>query len=249
MKIHLATVIPAGIIVVLQFFPIIRYKAIMVHRLNGWVVTLLLLVSNASALMIADRSFGGLLDTQVVVGLLAISTTVSAVLGVINIKRKQIDQHRKWMIRCWVYAGSIITLRFIQISAATIISQQGGFFISMDCQQIDGMGGNSTYYPSCAAEGGSGYTAVEANIDTQVGVEEAAASLQMTFGQSGLLALLIHAVLVEIYFHLTPMESERLRTVSYEKQLEKGHKHPGSSGITSDRLGDAPWWTPAVASK
>lgn len=59
MTIHLATVMPAGILVVFQFVPIVRYKAIMVHRLNGWLVTLLLLVANAGAFMIADKSFGG----------------------------------------------------------------------------------------------------------------------------------------------------------------------------------------------
>lgn len=245
MKIHLSTIIPAGILVVLQFFPIIRYKALIVHRLNGWTVTLLLLVSNAGALMIANRSFGGLYDTHVFVGLLAVVTTISATLGVINIKLKQIDQHRKWMIRCWVYCGSIITLRFVQISAATIVSRIGGFFIPMKCDSIDFMGGNATYYPDCAVGGDLAYTAVEADFNTELGVEEVAASLDLVFGQAGIIALAIHAVLVEIYFHLTPAESERLRKVSYERQLERGHKHPGSSGLTSDRLGDAPWWQPA----
>lgn len=199
--------------------------------------------------MIAERSFGGLFDTRVFVGLLAIATTVSATLGIVNIKRKQIEQHRKWMIRCWVYCGSIITLRFVQISGVMIVSQIGGFFIQMNCRSIDFMGGNATYYPNCAAGGDAAWTTVEANFNTETGVEEVAAAFEMVFGQAGMIALLIHAVLVEIYFHLTPAETERLRNVSYERQLERGHKHPGSSGFTSDRLGDAPWWTPGVVNK
>lgn len=102
MQIHLGTILPAGILVFFQFFPLLRYKALIVHRINGYVITTLLFISNAGALMIADRSFGGLYDTQVFVGILAIFTTVSAIMGVVNIRLKQIDQHRKWMIRCWV---------------------------------------------------------------------------------------------------------------------------------------------------
>ena len=39
--------------------------------------------------------------------------------------------------------------------------------------------------------------------------------------------------------HLTPRESERLRQVSYERQIEAGMSHPGSAGLTAERLGDA----------
>lgn len=41
---------------------------------------------------------------------------------------------------------------------------------------------------------------------------------------------------------LTPRESERLRQVSYEKQLEKGYKNPGSAGLVVERFGDAEPW-------
>lgn len=42
--------------------------------------------------------------------------------------------------------------------------------------------------------------------------------------------------------HLTPREAERLRKVSYSRQLEAGMNHPGSAGLTADRLGDAEKW-------
>ena len=42
--------------------------------------------------------------------------------------------------------------------------------------------------------------------------------------------------------HLTPREHERLRQVSYEKQVERGLSHAGSSGLTSDRFGDSEPW-------
>jgi hypothetical protein len=40
----------------------------------------------------------------------------------------------------------------------------------------------------------------------------------------------------------TPRETQRLRQVSYEKQLEAGMKNPGSAGLTVERFGDADPW-------
>lgn len=100
-----------------------------------------------------------------------------------------------------------------------------------------------TGYPQCTTGGVE--TAVEANIKTPKGSEEVTAALSLFFGQAGLIAFTIHTVLVEVYFHLTPAESERLRHVAYERQLEQGYKKPGSGGLTSDRLGDAPRWRPS----
>jgi hypothetical protein len=76
------------------------------------------------------------------------------------------------------------------------------------------------------------------------------AAINMTFGMAGWVALAIHAFGVEVYvrparttllnilltvfqLHLTPEESKRLRQVSYERQLEAGHKNPGNSGLVS----------------
>ena len=60
------------------------------------------------------------------------------------------------------------------------------------------------------------------------------------------LGVFLHTIGAEIYLNLTPAESERLRMVSYERQLEAGYKHPGSAGLTVDRWGDAPAWKPAA---
>ena len=58
--------------------------------------------------------------------------------------------------------------------------------------------------------------------------------------------MLLHIVGVEIYLRLTPAESERLRIVSYEKQLAAKMNHPGSAGLTVDRFGDAEAWHPPL---
>ena len=47
-----------------------------------------------------------------------------------------------------------------------------------------------------------------------------------------------------LQLRLTPAESERLRVVSYERQLERGFKNPGSAGLVAERLGDANPYVP-----
>ena len=78
--------------------------------------------------------------------------------------------------------------------------------------------------------------------------EQIGASLRISFGIALWLALILHLVGVEIYLALTLRESNRLRQVSYKRQLEKGFSNPGSAGLTADRFGDAEPWRPEVAS-
>lgn len=73
------------------------------HRISGYLIMLLVLISNVSALVIARRTFGGTLDIQGGIGTLVLMTTVGIGLAYYNIKKLQIDQHRAWMIRSFVY--------------------------------------------------------------------------------------------------------------------------------------------------
>ena len=74
--------------------------------------------------------------------------------------------------------------------------------------------------------------------------ENIQAALGLSSSTAVWVALWLHLVGVEIYLGITPAEGERLRNVSYERQLEAGFKYPGSAGLTSDRWGDAPVWQP-----
>ncbi len=44
---HLFCILPASLLVVLQFIPVMRYKAIILHRVNGHIVVLLALIGIA----------------------------------------------------------------------------------------------------------------------------------------------------------------------------------------------------------
>jgi hypothetical protein len=127
MKLHLFCIIPASLLVVLQFIPAIRYQVILFHRLHGYVVVLLSLISNAGTIIIARHTFGGDFATQTWTGAMVILTTVGYVLAWLNIKLLQIDQHRAWMMRTWSWFATIITIRIIMIISAQIMTVQGNW--------------------------------------------------------------------------------------------------------------------------
>jgi hypothetical protein len=105
MMLHLYTILPAAFLVVFQFTPVIRYKAMIFHRLNGYAVIILSLLANAGALIVLPHAFGGDMTTRVWGGVTVISTTGSLAFAYFNIKVLQIDQHRAWMMRAWAYVS------------------------------------------------------------------------------------------------------------------------------------------------
>ncbi|KAH6721658.1 hypothetical protein BKA61DRAFT_538299 [Leptodontidium sp. MPI-SDFR-AT-0119] len=251
---HLVTIIPAGFLAVFQFIPVIRHKLLLIHRLNGYTILLLSLLGNVGALMIARRAFGGGLDIQAAVGLLAIITTLSLGIAYYNIKRLQIDQHRAWMLRSWFYFGVIITTRIIMIITALIISTQKNYYATRPCGELAYIQtGNSDLenqppsfaqrYPQCINASENTPVPINASM-TDGDAENVGVALGMSFGMAIWLALFLHAVGVEVYLNLTPREGERLRMVSYERQLERGFANPGSAGLVVERWGDAREWVP-----
>ncbi|KAK5174514.1 uncharacterized protein LTR77_001594 [Saxophila tyrrhenica] len=244
---HLATVIPAGLLMVWQFLPIIRRKFLIFHRINGYVVTILLLLGVASAFMLARRSFGGAPATQAGIGFLGIIVPISLGMAIYNIKRLQIEQHRAWMLRTMFYCGTIITLRLIMIIAAQILPFASNYYSVMPCDAIATLTSPGQFrksYPQCFVEDGTADGWIPVVADFSQDAVTVGAALQLGFSMGIWVAIAMHAIGVEIYLNLTSAETERLRMVSYEKQLEAGFKHPGSAGLTADRWGDVPAWEP-----
>jgi uncharacterized membrane protein len=256
---HIATILPAVFLVCFQFVPVIRYKAILFHRMNGYVIIILLLLANASAFMMMRHAVGGETQTQTWIGVLGVMTTVGIFLAWINIKRLQIDQHRAWMLRTWAWAGSIISLRLVMLAANKVVTNWYTYWIAIRCSEIfymytyyagvpDSHNPTSLLYPQCTGPNSAAYVAIPTTPSNpaRAGPENSAALFRSTFGLSGWIALVIHAILVELYLGLTPAESARLRQVSYERQLKAGFRHPEKGALTAARLGDAPpeWNSP-----
>jgi uncharacterized membrane protein len=102
-QMHLAAILPAAFLTCFQFVPVIRHKVILFHRLNGYIILLLSLVSTAGALMLVRNALGGQVEMHLLIVLVSTSFVVSLAFAYYNIKRLQIEQHRAWMLRAWFY--------------------------------------------------------------------------------------------------------------------------------------------------
>ncbi|RGP62308.1 hypothetical protein FSPOR_9353 [Fusarium sporotrichioides] len=247
---HLAGILPAAVLVVFQFIPAIRHRALLVHRISGYVILLLSVVGIIGVFMITRHAFGGTLEMQTVTSVASIMFTVCIVLAYINIKRLQLEQHRAWMLRGWIVAGHIITMRAISAIMAQITSQTSPYSTVTPCAVLDSMFHHNkpaveALYPGCVGFY-TGETPDQRVITEGIPGERPdaiAARLNSAFGASAWLALLVHVIAAEVYLRLTPAEAERLRKVSYRRQMEAGISDPGNSGLTVQRLGDAEPWT------
>lgn len=158
---HLATVLPAGIILILQFVPAIRQKLILFHRINGYIVILLLLASNVSVCVVLPHKQGGgsRIATQTSEVFLTIITTIGIVMAWINIRRKQIDQHRKWMLRTVFYYGTAVTSRVVTLITSQLISRGDNYDGVWSCDELDflytdlGEPFPEAEYPQCFSNG------------------------------------------------------------------------------------------------
>ncbi|KAI1505047.1 hypothetical protein F5X99DRAFT_301863 [Biscogniauxia marginata] len=252
---HLGCMLPAGLLMLVQFIPVVRHKAITLHRINGYLVILLSILGTVGAIMIARNAVGGGLDVQTSVGLLAIMFIGALAMAIFNIKRLQIEQHRAWMLRAWFYACVIVTFRFSLYFGALAVSSIGGYYLAQPCDKINftlgGREATMAAYPGCesffSGENPSQHVVVTANYNSKDPMQ-VAASFNTVFGMSAWICIALHAVGIEVYLRLTPAEHERLRNVSYQRQLEAGMRNPGRAGLTVDRVGDSEKWKPKSTS-
>jgi hypothetical protein len=135
------------------------------------------------------------------------------------------------------------------ILAALVTSTIGSYNVMMTCGELGSMHGLSYLvetYPDCVVNSTilrDDLKPVHASMFGGVR-EEIGASLRLNFGMAIWLAFFMHGVGVEVYLALTPREAQRLRMVSYERQLESGMNNPGSAGFVIERVGDADEWKP-----
>lgn len=109
MMLHLYGVIPACILLFFQFIPVIRQKLVLFHRINGYIVILLMAVAVVGGLMSASGSFGGDPTFQTAVGVQGVLVVTALVMAMVNIKKLQIEQHRAWMLRTWAWVSRDVT--------------------------------------------------------------------------------------------------------------------------------------------
>lgn len=106
MMLHLYSIIPACLLLFLQFIPVIRQRLVLFHRINGYIVLLLMTVAVVGGFMSASGSFGGDPTFQAAVGVHGTLVVTGLVMAMASIKRLQIEQHRAWMLRAWAWVRS-----------------------------------------------------------------------------------------------------------------------------------------------
>lgn len=259
---HLSCYLPAGILAAFQFVPGIRHRFIWYHRIMGYILIVLAVLGNIGAAMLSDTAMGGEQAFQVTVGLVVVGTGFTFAFAIYNIRKAQLDGHRAWMIRTWAYIGYIITIRLVQMTAASIVTQWPVIsrHIAINCGELryiyfwdlplgEGIRTQEAWddfvrrYPSCEDDSliHENYAAVRGEVNPN-DVGEINAAFMTVFAGSSVLALVINAVIAEIYLWFTPAEAERLRRISYQRQLARGYKNPGSAGLVG--FGDVNKWTP-----
>jgi hypothetical protein len=190
MIMHLATCLPAGLLMVLQFVPRIRQKYTLFHRMNGYLVMLLLMITNVGgSIVLRHNDSGRRMGAQTAEGFLVIITTISMGLAYWNIKRFQIDQHRAWMLRAMVYFGSIISSRIFCSVGVVVVGHIGKYYQVWTCEEIDfvykqfGVNGIlPRKYPQCLIPNGTmdGRVVVKAE-DSITALESIGANSDMNF--------------------------------------------------------------------
>ncbi|KAH8177843.1 putative membrane protein (DUF2306) domain-containing protein [Sarocladium implicatum] len=214
---HIGTVLPALILAVFQFLPALRRWSSTLHRVNGYIILLLVCVGGISGIVVARDAFGGTLEMQTVMVLSALMIVGSLGLAMWYIKRQQVEKHRAWMLRAWAIAGHVITMRIltrIMIPLAAITDQAR--HVVRSCAAVDHMfKGNATavrtLYPPCqafyAGSASDQHVLIRANISS-TRPDHIAASAGVVCASSAWLALLLHCIAVEVYLAWPSMTAD-----------------------------------------
>jgi uncharacterized membrane protein len=90
------------------------------HRFLGRVqVVILLLFVLPSSVVMSGHAFGGW-PAGLSFFLLSVATASCALVGVVHAHRGRYDQHRRWMLRCYVLICSAVALRLISGTAGLV---------------------------------------------------------------------------------------------------------------------------------
>jgi len=191
-----------------------------VHHFIGYVVMFLVFLGDIGAVVVGRRSMGGDLSMQAAIYFLAIATVGAMYLAWHNIKRQQIDQHRKWMLRAMFWMGIIITMRIIQFFTILATAHVGGYATVSNlgplssissrvnrfsdpklwtCDEVMFVLGNTTAYtdefPACRL-GTETFVGVPADLKSDLHIGSA---VRLSFAMSTWAAIAIHTFGIELY--------------------------------------------------
>ncbi|KAF5357476.1 hypothetical protein D9758_012507 [Tetrapyrgos nigripes] len=214
---HIYTTIIGGLIVSLQFLPVIRRQYILVHRLNGYLSLLLLIPGNIAGAIVARRSFGGEINQQVAYYLLGIMITFALLMGFANVK-KETRSHRRWMLRGVVYFAVPILPRPMILISRAILTKIGSYWSVWRCDEVlyvlQSTESLSQLFPQCVANSTdptNSPLSVAVHASDHEGDLGKSSGDRIVHGMCLWISMLISVVGVEIYIRKT-------ETANYNRQ-------------------------------
>ncbi|KAK6858892.1 hypothetical protein PG995_004745 [Apiospora arundinis] len=243
MILHLAGIVPGGILAVVQFVPVVRNKALLVHQVNGYLVIVLALMGIAGGFIITRPTMGGgQVDTQTATGFLGTASLFANLMAYFSIKRLRIDLHRAWMIRAWVWAGSILTIRLIFVLTFLILPMTGTYYLSQPCDKLAWLFNDEhktlAEYAECEAWFSKQNLEQRAHVRAEwlnaKNLAERMTAMNISYGVASWIGLTIHIMAVEVYLNLTSAEAQRLRKISIKRRIEAGMQTAPTNGQLND---------------
>ncbi|KAI4253168.1 MAG: hypothetical protein LQ352_003852 [Teloschistes flavicans] len=213
-RIHLFTTIPAGLMMLLQFVPKLRARALDLHRINGYTVIALMSIGNVTALLVMRRSFGGDIAVQSAVVTLAVASQIAMYQAWRNAKMHRIGQHRMWAMRAMIWMACIVSTRVVMPIAVMSLSAMDNYFFVKSCHELDfiqrqgktifsdgSMRPVAELYPECGSDTSTEekWVAVKGKFDLSR-PDQVGAALNLTFGMGLWLCFCLHAAALEVYF-------------------------------------------------
>jgi len=229
--IHIYLSIISGIFAVFQFIPAIRRRAMILHRINGYLTLTLLIPSTVAGAIVARRAFGGELNVQSAFYVVSLLIVSAASMGIANVK--QTRKHRKWMLRTVAYASVTITARLTSIASRHILSRIGSYYAIWRCEEISFVLNDAVtlqnLYPQCTEASMNTdrmRVAILVDLRNNLGF---GSSVRATWGMSLWIAIVIHIIGVEIYIRQS--ESSNTHRRGFELQRsgddDTGMRTPG----------------------
>ena len=93
-----------------QFSKKLRNRNLVMHRTLGKIYLTAVALSGIAGLYLAYHATGGVVAALGFAGL-SLSWVITAVMGYVSIRNKNIDQHQYWMIRSYALCFAAVTLR------------------------------------------------------------------------------------------------------------------------------------------
>jgi len=170
-KVHIVTTGAAWVLMPFQIWKSFRRADIGRHRTVGWTTLSLLAVGMVTSFFIArpmrECEEGGGFTSEVGFYGMAIATSFCAMMGVYKVQQKQIDEHRRWMVRAYgCMWGSFFWFRIAMVSLLPLLPKDyhHGLGLISNLSWVSGWLGADVALSLSASSGGSGAAAA---IDKQ----------------------------------------------------------------------------------